>query len=252
MYKVRGLSIKIGLNYLLLASFLFLLFTISSSAINKKNKDYGLTHKTVFNDPENCTLCHIYNNFPISIQTNTTATQIDDEYEDEFEGEASEETGLGWFFGKKKKKEDPYDTINLSLYINQSYEMDGFVNDETIMPHDFIKSITSMCMSEECHTAGELGPSHAVDISPYQRYPDMIVPKEIPLNWDTEKYEEVITCGSCHNPHLDWLSSTPAYESQESIKKIDGTLYYLSYFLRVKDTKRHYYPLCKSCHGIGY
>lgn len=241
---------KISYKRYLYTIIILLLFSMQSSAVDKKSKDYGITHKRVFNNPDNCTLCHLYNNFDstsaLATKINPTKEEVDIyEYEDEGSGESS--GILGWFFGRKEK-EERFKPINLEPYIFQSYERSGFVNDRNIMPHEFVKSITSMCMTNECHTDKELGNSHEVDISPYDRFPDMKVPKEYPLYWDTEKYKEVISCGTCHNPHVDWLNLVPLQQLHKPIKTIDGKKYYSTFFVRVRNPKRGLFTLCKGCH----
>jgi hypothetical protein len=180
----------------------------------------------------------------------TAQVQPDDEYDYGEEDEAASKES-GWFFGKTKEGEKE-EKVDLSLYVSKSYESSGFVTDSSIIPHEFSKTHTNMCISTECHTKDELGISHAVDLSPYDTYPDMVVPEEIPLNWDTEKYQEVMTCGSCHNPHLDWLSVIISYEIQKPHKIIGEVPYYKTNYLRIKDPIEGYATLCKSCHGEGY
>jgi nitrate/TMAO reductase-like tetraheme cytochrome c subunit len=243
---------RISFNHFIIISILFLLLCVKSSAIDKEDENYGITHKIIFNNSDNCTLCHMYNNFSSAVNKTkgdpeSSQVKADDEYEYEDKEDVGE--GLSWFFGKKKKKPKQGE---LGSYVSSSYNLSGFVNREDIIPHEFIKQITGMCVSSKCHTDEELGPSHIVDISPYDAYPDMVVPKEIPLNWDTVKYKEVMTCGTCHNPHLDWLSTTRSYDIQKPEKKERGRAYYKTYYLRIKDPQEGYYTLCKSCHEEGY
>jgi hypothetical protein len=253
------------LNNIIILIIILLLLCLNSSALDKNSEYYGETHKMLFNDPENCTSCHLYDKdiaegsaSTLSSSSSTSGeaakaktpqTIADDEYDFGEEDEEATE-GAGWFFGKKEEAEEK--KVDLSLYVSKSYKLSGFENKSSIIPHEFIKSHTNMCISAECHTDEELGLSHAVDLSPYDTYPDMIVPEEIPLNWDTEEYQEVMTCGSCHNPHLDWLSVTKSFDSQQPYKIILEVPYYKTDYLRIQDPIEGYATLCKSCHGEGY
>ncbi len=252
--KIRYYSLMIALTIMCL--------TLASSEckINTESKDYGTVHKKIFNSPDNCIFCHLYDeDLYKEIEGKSTAaiapkeldemvedsddSVLDDEgYEYDDDDEKSEGGG-GWFFGRRKKR-----SKKLSTYINQTYKSSGFKPKEYISPHEFSKNITSMCVNDSCHTDDELGMSHVVDISPYDTYPNMKVPAEIPLNWDTEKYEEVISCGSCHNPHIDWLSPTKSYLKQDYYKKVKGRKLYKTNYVRIQDPKKGYYTLYSGCH----
>ena len=232
---------------------ILLLFSVQSSAVDKTSEDYGSVHKLIFNNPDNCTLCHLYNNFDSDKDRSKKNNPSHDEdiydYDDDDDNDDDDQGDgvMGWFFGRKKKTSTP-EAIDISEEIFYSYRRSGFVNDDKIMPHEFVRPITGMCMTDECHTDYELGNSHAVDISPYERYPDMKVPKEYPLYWDTDKYKELITCGTCHNPHLDWLYPEPLQKIHKPVKRIKGKKYYSTFFVRVRSLEHGLFTLCKGCH----
>lgn len=249
-------------KHLYLFIFLFLALCITSLAIDVNSPNYGEAHKNVFNNPDNCIFCHLYDEdvyrqvegkssteaTPLSIgqMARGDTVSVDDEYDDEEESDG----GSGWFFGKGSRK--TADSEKVSSYLFASFTMSGFVNKEYVIPHEFNRSITSQCVNSQCHTERELGNSHAVDVPPFETYPNMKVPAEYPLNWDTNKYEEVLSCGTCHNPHVDWLYREKFYEVQKPFKRIKGSNYFKTYFLRVRDAERGYVTLCKGCHGEGY
>ena len=65
------------------------------------------------------------------------------------------------------------------------------------------------------------------------------------------------SCGSCHQPHGEWLSPSRCYPKQEPKVylletvngEVRGTPYYTTYFLRVPgDPLEGFVPLCNSCH----
>lgn len=239
LYKECFMKIHFRLS--LYAVLIFLLLCQSSYAVDKESPDYGVTHKDIFNDPENCTLCHMQDNFGGEPAPHPPEPPPDI-YEEEEDG------GLfGWFFTSETVP--IADHTDLSAHVFESYERSGFISDPTILPHDFIAPITGMCSSSTCHTEEELGNSHAVEIAVTDRYPDMRVPTELPLYWDTDKYQSVISCGTCHNPHLDWLSRDAFSIAQEVTETIEGADYYTTFFIRVRSPETGLFVLCKGCHN---
>jgi hypothetical protein len=115
---------------------------------------------------------------------------------------------------------------------------------ETMDPHDFVVAIPERCL--ECHSAQELGRSHPIGVDPSHSAARIEVPAELPLE------DGMVSCGTCHNPHMASLSQTRAYPAQEvAFRQMEGrveTLWYKTLFLRKSDPERGFEPLCMACH----
>ena len=116
---------------------------------------------------------------------------------------------------------------------------------QEVDPHRFTDGISETCA--RCHGGREIGRSHPVDVDPADRYPDMQVPEEMPLDWEGR-----ITCGTCHNPHLPG-SATERYAAQQEpagTREVDGSEVdvYKTYRLRVHVPDAGNDPTCDACH----
>lgn len=113
-------------------------------------------------------------------------------------------------------------------------------------PHAFTVDITESCSS--CHTGEMLGSSHPVGVRADERYPDMLIPEELPVD-----AEERITCGTCHNPHLNGFSTERFASTQapQGTRVEDGVeiAYYRTFRLRVHAPEAGNDPTCAACHA---
>lgn len=116
----------------------------------------------------------------------------------------------------------------------------------TIDPHSFTMDIVESCMG--CHTGEMIGQSHPVGIRPGARFPDMEIPEILPVD-----AEERITCGTCHNPHLDGYSTErfAGLQTPVEIRVENGVeiAYYKSYMLRMHAPEAGIDPTCAACHS---
>lgn len=111
-------------------------------------------------------------------------------------------------------------------------------------PHVFVIAIPEMCW--ECHSKKDLGRSHPIGVDPTHSATDVEVPEELPLE------DGKISCGSCHNPHMDFLAKTRAFPAQTvTFLQEEGQveiLWYKTLFLRKSDPDKGFEPLCTACH----
>lgn len=111
-------------------------------------------------------------------------------------------------------------------------------------PHTFVVPITEQCMG--CHPQEKLGRSHPVGVNPVDAIPSIDVPEDLPLE------NELISCGTCHQPHLTQLSALPCSQEQAPFLVLDeGRVekpYYKAYYLRFPDPEAGFAPLCMACH----
>lgn len=123
-------------------------------------------------------------------------------------------------------------------------EKDG--EDWILDPHIFTVSVLEACRS--CHPADELGRSHPVGTDPYRALNRKEMPPELPLHWSDDARSEVMTCGTCHNPHLPRFSAEKLYARQRPHGE-EGRRY-LTYYLRIrgKTPREGFTPLCHACH----
>ena len=113
-------------------------------------------------------------------------------------------------------------------------------------PHDFKASVTEICRG--CHSPEQTGRSHSVGKDPRRALKRRESPEELPLQWSDDERTEVMTCGTCHNPHLPRFSQQKLFSRQRPHPGVpDG---YLTYFLRIRgQTPREgFTPLCHACH----
>lgn len=136
---------------------------------------------------------------------------------------------------------DPHQAMNEAGRCDECHTYYG----ETLEPHEFFVAIPEKCL--ECHSPSKLGRSHPIGVDPSDAPAGAIeVPEELPLEGGK------VSCGSCHNPHLDYLSETKAFEKQTSTftKKGErsGIPMYKTYYLRMSDPAKGFEPLCMACH----
>ena len=119
-------------------------------------------------------------------------------------------------------------------------------------PHVFVLPIVEICLRESCHTAEKIGRSHPVGVDARKSQVIEEVPESLPLE------DDLISCGSCHHPHGEWLAATRCYPSQQPafflVENVAGekreTPYYKTYYLRVPgDPIEGFTALCNSCHS---
>lgn len=119
----------------------------------------------------------------------------------------------------------------------------SYYRDE-IEPHEFIIDISENCM--ECHSSEKLGRSHPVGVRPADSRLEIEIPEELPL------VNEEVTCGTCHQPHGDWLSRNMAGPRQEPeiwvMEEEEEIPYYKTYYLRFSDPEEGFSSLCQMCH----
>ncbi len=117
-------------------------------------------------------------------------------------------------------------------------------NRGVLTPHEFVVEIPEKCWG--CHSQKALGRSHPIGIDPRRSTEKIVVPDDLP----PEAGE--VSCGSCHNPHMAYLSKTRAYRDQETlfIQK-EGRVdipWYKTLFLWKSDPVKGFEPLCTACH----
>ena len=113
-----------------------------------------------------------------------------------------------------------------------------------IEPHSFVVPIPEKCL--ECHSAEKLGRSHPIGVDPSRSPEHMEVPEYLPLE------DGMVSCGTCHNPHMAHLSRTKAYLSQAvAFVQKEGRAevsWYKTLFLWKSDPIKGFEPLCIACH----
>jgi len=107
--------------------------------------------------------------------------------------------------------------------------------------HEFIVSITESC--ERCHNLRLLDRSHPYDIDPRRSKIDVRIPDELPLHGN------LLTCGTCHDPHLSYLATVQSFRLQEP-KAVAEVAYYQTFYTRKNDPVQGFDPLCDSCHHL--
>lgn len=111
-------------------------------------------------------------------------------------------------------------------------------------PHEFVVEIPEKCWV--CHSQEKLGNSHPIGLDPGRSPQTIEVPDELPLE------NGMVSCGSCHNPHGDYLSKTSCYKTQPAtFVQVDGRaeiLWYKTLYLRMSDPIDGFEPLCIACH----
>lgn len=106
--------------------------------------------------------------------------------------------------------------------------------------HEFIVGVSEIC--EDCHDFTRLGRSHPYDVSVADSaMEDIEVPDSLPLVGDS------MTCGSCHDPHMAYLSTVRSFRGQYAEEDFRDD-YYQTYFARLSDPEDGWDPLCVACH----
>lgn len=122
-------------------------------------------------------------------------------------------------------------------------ECHSYYRDE-LDPHSFAVPMVEKCM--ECHPQGKLGRSHPIGVDPGDARPRIEAPDELPLE------NGLVSCGTCHQPHLTQLSSIPCSKEQKPFLFLDDGRdkipYYKAYYLRMPDPEAGFAPLCTACH----
>lgn len=132
---------------------------------------------------------------------------------------------------------NPHQPLNEPDACGECHEYDG----ETPDPHEFFVAIPEKCW--ECHSQKKLGLSHPIGVDPRHSPPGVVeVPDDLPLE------EGEVSCGTCHNPHMAYLSDTRAYNEQDVFLTLAGVRQYKTYFLRMSDPVKGFEPLCLACH----
>lgn len=113
-------------------------------------------------------------------------------------------------------------------------------------PHVFAAPVTDICRG--CHPPEQTGRSHKVGSDPRRALKRKDSPAELPLQWSDEARTEVMTCGTCHNPHLPRFSDQKLYSRQRPHAGSSDS--YLTYFLRIRGStpREGFMPLCHACH----
>ena len=107
--------------------------------------------------------------------------------------------------------------------------------------HAFVTGVTEIC--EDCHELGDLGRTHPYDVDPDRSHiPDLRVPDELPLA------DGMITCGSCHDPHMAYLQTVRLFSNQPAEEGF-STAYYQSFYTRMVDPSQGRNLLCTACHS---
>lgn len=129
------------------------------------------------------------------------------------------------------------------------------VDDEDLIldPHIFILPVVEIC--HNCHPPKQIGRSHPVGGDPRKDLGLENPPEFLPLHWSAERRANVVTCGTCHNPHISRFSAEKIHSRQKPFqgrkkgnKKKEAK--YLTYFLRLKSNNPRdgYMKLCQACH----
>jgi hypothetical protein len=118
----------------------------------------------------------------------------------------------------------------------------------TLEEHRFILPIYDQCMQHH-HSSENLGRSHTIGMDPNESDSVGEVPPELPLESD-QIFEEdyTMSCGTCHQPHLDRLSVTRAAPKDQPVEYAGDTPLYTTYYLRISDPELGHAPLCLACH----
>jgi len=115
-----------------------------------------------------------------------------------------------------------------------------------VAPHSFSVDIIENCMS--CHTSDKIGRSHPVGVRAAKQFPDMRIPENLPVDKD-----ERITCGTCHNPHLEGYSTERFSKAQGPVGvRVENGVevaYYKTYMLRMHAPEKGNDPTCAACHA---
>lgn len=115
---------------------------------------------------------------------------------------------------------------------------------DSIQLHEFTMEITEQCRG--CHYDDQIGRSHPTDIDLRFTKRDIIYPNRLPL----QDYK--MTCGTCHDPHDEWLAPFKCYGRQRPevilLENEREYPYYKTFFLRIYDNREGFALLCRECH----
>lgn len=111
-------------------------------------------------------------------------------------------------------------------------------------PHIFDVPVVDLCTT--CHSTAQLGRSHPVNTAPRTSRGLAEVPEALPLHRSGDT--RVVTCGTCHNPHLPRLSTERLFPRQEAHPGQPGR--YRTYYLRATGggPAEGFAVLCRACH----
>lgn len=116
---------------------------------------------------------------------------------------------------------------------------------DRVEPHRFTVDIIENCM--RCHGGEMLGGSHPMVEAPAVEDEELPVDGRLPVD-----EENRITCGTCHNPHLDGLTTERYAPAQQPlttrIEQGREVAYYRSYMLRLHAPEAGNDPTCAACH----
>lgn len=136
---------------------------------------------------------------------------------------------------------DPHDFLNRTENCVCCHD----TREKQIEPHRFTIDINESC--ERCHPAGALGHSHPMGEEAALPERDGDTPRNLPLD-----ERDLITCGTCHNPHLPGY--TPERFARPQVPAGSRTsnglevAYYKSYRLRLHAPDAGNDPTCAGCH----
>lgn len=114
-----------------------------------------------------------------------------------------------------------------------------------LLTDEFVVNVPEKCWA--CHPQEKLGRSHPIGMDPTECDPVVEVPEEIPLE------NGLVSCGSCHAPHGEHLSTTKSFENQmpeAAYEEGENVIYYYkTFFLRIpSNPEEGFTPLCHACH----
>ena len=132
---------------------------------------------------------------------------------------------------------NPHNSLNDALTCLECHDT---YRDE-VDDHEFVVGISGAC--ERCHNLHELDRSHPYDVDPRRSRIDVDIPDELPL------HDGLLTCGTCHDPHLAYLATVRSYWEQEA-KAVTDVAYYQTFYTRKNDPVHGFDPLCDSCHHL--
>jgi len=114
----------------------------------------------------------------------------------------------------------------------------------TLDPREFVVAIPEKCWV--CHSKKDLGRSHPIGVDPNHSTAQVEIPADLPLE------DGKVSCGTCHNPHMAFLSETRTFPAQEvsflQVEAGKNIAWYKTFFLRKSDPDKGFEPLCRACH----
>ncbi len=142
--------------------------------------------------------------------------------------------------------ENPHAYMDAESACGGCHRMERDGEDWLLDPHIFVRPVDEICKG--CHPDREIGRSHPVGVDPYRELGLRDLPEELPLQLTEGERDELMTCGTCHNPHIPRFSPRKLYARQRPAEGAANR--YLTYFLRIRpeDPRDGFAPLCKSCH----